>query len=58
MIEHILILVIYSGGPAITSILYPSEEACKNAIRISSDLATVTSRVRAVCIPRTMEKPR
>ena len=51
MSEYILILVIYSGGPAITSILFPSKAACERAMEAAPELTNNQSRARAVCVP-------
>ena len=52
MSEYVLILAIYSGGPALTAVLFPSKEACEHAMKASMELSTNQSRVRAGCVPR------
>jgi hypothetical protein len=52
MAEYILILVIYSGGPAITSILFPSKAACEIAMKATAGLVNNTSRAYSICVPR------
>ncbi len=52
MAEYLLILVIYSGAPAITSILFPSLAACEHAQKASAGLVNNQARAQSICVPR------
>lgn len=52
MSEYILILLFQLSGPAVTSILFPSQQACETAKTIALDAFKKPTHAYAACVPR------